>query len=222
MEKPPAQNLDTLHQLFREFGGPPGLRPPLRHLGRTNIPVGSVRNLLTLVAIGKHLRSSILIYYRHEALFRRAVMQAFAASGLPTLAWTDCNRLDHNREGVDVAAAFAVNAPALFVFDNFQVVPSELDRPLTFLHWNDGEMLPQLAQGSLLLLGVRFASLRALPVFGPSVMSRCSTLYLGSYDRSRAEKEYDQRFDQWQRAQQLGKFRPGGKGAAAGDRGASP
>jgi hypothetical protein len=183
MDQPPTPKSDSHRSILQMFAAPPGLRRPRsKTLGKTHICAISAPDLLLKAELAKrsHGNRAILLYYRDEALFRHAIEQVFASSDLPTLVWTDCARLDHTRKGYDVAAAFAIREPALFVFDNFQEIPSALDRPLTFLHWSDGEKLPQLALGSIMVLGVRFSRVSSLPRFSTTVLTRCGAYYLTS------------------------------------------
>lgn len=176
-------NEEKRKEIYKKYGG---ITKRTKPFGNTNIPTITTQNLEYLFQgqtrqVLPH-RRAIAVYYHDEGLFRSAINQVVANSKLSTLIWTDCIHLDHNREGMQVAAAFSITEPAFFVFDNFQTIPNDYDRKLTFLHWFDGEIEPQLAQGSLFLLGIRLGE--PVPpvtrVMTPSVSSRCYLGYLAS------------------------------------------
>ena len=173
-------NEDALKELFSQYGGNPS---KTKCLGGTDIPEITPRNLHYLVSLhaaleGQVKRQAIAIYYRDESLFATTTRSAFENTSLSSLIWTDCSRLDHARDGTLVAPAFSVTEPAFHVFDNFQTIPKENDRQLTFLHWVDGEGAGQLPNGSIMLLGLRIMDPLFVPVMSPAVKSRCKLVYL--------------------------------------------
>jgi hypothetical protein len=180
-----VMNEETKREIYRRFGGIP--RKTLGKAG-SNIPIVSVQELVRELSLkfnrtskqGEPL-SSVLVIYDDQRVFWSAIQQLTTSQGTPSpLIFTDCAQLDHTLPPPNVAPAFTYPSRALFVFDNFQSVPVELDRKLDFVHWGDGDRDPQIPKRSLMILGVHRPSIQGRfgDCISPTVRTRCSTVKL--------------------------------------------